>query len=104
MTVYHVTHSLEKKTNNPFSFLLENAIIQILFLCVVIIEGGRTMEDPKPRLGPEELAEICRKVKEFMSDWLDDFCQETEEPPGVNRINKGFPETTVVSVIDIFYN
>jgi len=45
------------------------------------------MADKMIEPDPEEMAEICRKVREFMSTWLDEFLKETTEMPGVDHVD-----------------
>ncbi len=55
-------------------------------------------------LDPEVIKEICRKVREFMRMWVEEFLKEAPELPVVGLVDIELSVEGYVAVIDIFRN
>ena len=53
---------------------------------------------------PKVIEEICRKVREFMRVWVEEFLKEAPELPVVSLVDIELPAECNVAVIDIFRN
>ena len=53
---------------------------------------------------PKVIEEICRKVREFMRVWLDEFLKETPKLPVVGLVDIEHPVEGYVAIIDLFRN